>query len=121
VTENNAAKQNRQSARRRMASEAWMLYLFAWIVSIVVFVLRPGPVPESKNPGILHFAESTLGTGFELFIFGYLLSRFFKQFKTGCAVVIILFFAYLVWAGRHSHPKTSSLLKRTCVVRSPGY
>ena len=84
-----------------MASEACMLYLFAWIASIAVFVSRPAPVPESKNPGILHFAESTLGTAFELFIFGYLLSRFFKQFKTGCAVVIILFFAYLVWAGRH--------------------
>jgi hypothetical protein len=29
------------------------------------------------------------------------LSRFFKQFKTGCAFAIIVFFAYLLWAGRH--------------------
>ena len=84
-----------------MASEALSLYIFAWIASIVVFLLRPAPIPESNSPGIFHFAASTLGTAFELFIFGYLLSRFFKQFKTGCAVAIILFFAYLVWVGRH--------------------
>ena len=33
-------------------------------------------------------------------MFGYVLSRFFKQYKTGCALVIILIFAYLIWTGR---------------------
>jgi hypothetical protein len=85
-----------------MALEACVLFLFAWVTTVAIDLLRPGPSAGSNHSDPLHFLQSTLGTGFELFIFGYLLSRFFKQFKTGCAFVIILFFAYLLWAGRHA-------------------
>jgi len=78
-----------------------LLFVFAWIAAIVTFLLRPGPTPAASNNGVLQFFESTFVTGLECFVFGYVFSRFFKQFKTGCAFVIILFFAYLVWAGRH--------------------
>ena len=53
------------------------------------------------NVGILDFVKSTLVSGLEIFVFAYVLSRFFKQFKTGCAFVIILVFAYVIWSGRH--------------------
>jgi ABC-type transport system involved in multi-copper enzyme maturation permease subunit len=101
VTENNKNKFDTRIGRRRMLLEAWILFLFAWVAAIAVYVLRSPVGPDSKDPGILRFAQSTLGTGFEFFVFGYLLSRFFKQFKTGCAFAIILLFAYLLWSGRH--------------------
>jgi hypothetical protein len=102
VTGNNENKLDEKVLRRwRMALEAGVLFLFAWLTTVAVNLMRPSPTAGSTHPDILNFLQSTIGTGFELFIFGYLLSRFFKQFKTGCAFVIILFFAYLVWAGRH--------------------
>jgi hypothetical protein len=102
VTEANENKSDEaRLKRRRMVLEASVLFLFAWISTVAIYLLRPAPSAGSKHPDILNFLQSTIGTGFELFIFGFLLSRFFKQFKTGCAFVIILFFAYLVWAGRH--------------------
>jgi len=52
------------------------------------------------NFDLLRFVGSTLANGFDIFVFGYIFSRFFKQLKTGCAFVIILFFAYIIWAGR---------------------
>ncbi len=97
--ENKSGETLRQ--RKRIALEALVLFLFAWLTTVAIYLLRPGPSSGSQHPGILNFLQSTIGTGFELFIFGFLLSRFFKQFKTGCAFVIILFFAYVVWAGRH--------------------
>ena len=91
------------AARRRRLSEALILFVFAWLSAIVISLLRP-PTPESyASFGSLRFVVATLVNGFESFVFGYLLSRFFKQFKTGCAFVIILFIAYLFWAGRHPH------------------
>jgi galactitol-specific phosphotransferase system IIC component len=94
--ENNSA---RKAARRRMALEALVLFVFAWIASIVASVIRPSPA--GANFGVAQFLVSTFVTGLECFVFGYVLSRFFKQFKTGCAIVIILFLAYLIWVGRN--------------------
>jgi hypothetical protein len=102
VTENSEIKSNRKLARRRLALEALVLFVFAWIAAILTYLSRPGPVATPANFGFWQFLGSTLRTGLECFVFGYVLSRFFKQFKTGCAFVIILFFSYLVWAGRHS-------------------
>jgi ABC-type transport system involved in multi-copper enzyme maturation permease subunit len=84
-----------------LAIEALFLFVFSWIAVLVASVLRPGPMDSLANAGIWRFLKSTLLTGLEVFVFGYVLSRFFKQFKTGCAFVIIVFFAYLLWAGRH--------------------
>jgi len=86
-----------------MISEALILFVFAWIAAIVVALLRQPPAESYAGVGPFRFVVSTLASGFEIFVFGYLLSRFFKQFKTGCAFVIIFFFAYLFWAGRHPH------------------
>jgi len=84
-----------------MALEALILFVFAWIAAILISLNRPAPSAASSGPGLFQFVASTFLTGVECFVFGYVLSRFFKQFKTGCAFVIILFFAYLFWAGRH--------------------
>ena len=101
MTENHESKPTRKLARRRLVNEALVLFIFAWITAIVTSLLRPAPTASSANFGALQFIGSTFVTGIESFVFGYVLSRFFKQFKTGCAVVIILFFAYLIWSGRH--------------------
>ncbi len=84
-----------------MLGEALFLFVFAWFTAMVAFLLRPPPAAVSTGYGLLYVLGSTFLTGLEFFVFGYILSRFFKQFKTGCALVIILFFAYLIWAGRH--------------------
>ena len=81
-----------------MALEALVLFVFSWIASIVASAIRPSLA--GANSGVSQFLESTFVTGLECFVFGYVLSRFFKQFKTGCAFVIILFLAYLIWVGR---------------------
>jgi hypothetical protein len=101
VTENHGSKPTRKQAGRRLVDEALALFVFAWIAAIVTFLLRPPPTASSADFGAWQFIGSTFVSGIEWFVFGYVLSRFFKQFKTGCAVVIILFFAYLIWAGRH--------------------
>jgi len=104
VTENDdPRKLTRTLARRRMALEALILFVFAWIAAIVITLNRPAPIASATGMGLFQFVASTFLTGVECFVFGYVLSRFFKQFKTGCAFVIILFFAYLFWAGRHPH------------------
>ena len=100
MPENEETKSAQSIDRRRRALEALILFVFAWVAVLVASVLRPGPTDSFANAGILRFAKSTLLTGLEIFVFGYVLSRFFKQFKTGCAFVIILLFAYLIWAGR---------------------
>jgi hypothetical protein len=100
VTENGEIKSTRKLARRGLALEAFVLFLFAWIAVILTDLLRPGPMAPPGNSSFWQFLGSTLKTGLEFFVFGYVLSRFFKQFKTGCALVIILFFTYLIWAGR---------------------
>jgi hypothetical protein len=101
ATENEETKSARKIDRRRLAVEAAVLFVFAWVAAIVASLLRSGPIDSSADAGILRFVKSTLLTGLEIFVFGYVLSRFFKQFKTGCAFVVILLFAYLVWAERH--------------------
>jgi hypothetical protein len=101
VAENEETKSARRISRRRLAVEALVLFVFAWVAVLVASFLGPGPMDSVANPGILRFVKSILLTGLEVFVFGYVLSRFFKQFKTGCAFVIIIFFAYLIWVGRH--------------------
>jgi hypothetical protein len=101
VTGNEQNKSSRRIGRQRLAVEALILLVFALLATLVASVLRPSPMDSFANAGIWRFVKSTLQTGLVIFVFGYVLSRFFKQFKTGCAVVIILFFAYLIWAGRH--------------------
>ena len=101
MTENQGSKPTRKLARRRMVVEALVLFILAWIAAIVTSLLRPASTASSANFGAWQFIGSTFVSGIECFVFGYVLSRFFKQFKTGCAVVIILFFAYLIWSGRH--------------------
>jgi hypothetical protein len=96
-------KSPKATARRRMIIEALILFVFAWLTAVIISLLRPPPSELYAGFGPFRFVVSTLANGFEIFVFGYLLSRFFKQFKTGCAFVIILFFAYLFWAGRHPH------------------
>lgn len=104
MTENDEqSKITRTLARRRMVLEALILFLFAWIAAIVISLSRPAPIASPTSSGLFPFVTSTFLTGIECFVFGYVLSRFFKQFKTGCAFVIILFLAYLYWAGRHPH------------------
>jgi hypothetical protein len=101
VTEYDEQRAARKLARKRMAVEALVLFLFAWLATIVTSLLRPSPTATSEGFVIFHFIGSTFVAGLEYFVFGYVLSRFFKQFKTGCAFAIIVFFAYLLWAGRH--------------------
>jgi hypothetical protein len=101
VTEDEETKSARKVGRRRLAVEALVLLIFAWVTVFVASLLSPGPAGSFANGGIWGFVRSLLLPGLEIFVFGYVLSRFFKQFKTGCALVIILFFAYLIWAGRH--------------------
>jgi Na+/citrate or Na+/malate symporter len=101
VTEDNEQRTTRKWARQRMAIEALILFLFAWLTTMVISLLRPSPSAASECFVLFHFIGSTFVAGLECFVFGYVLSRFFKQFKTGCAFAIILFFAYLLWAGRH--------------------
>ena len=98
MTENKETQ--RQNARRRLAVEALVLFIFAWIAVVTASLVSPAPMGSFAKVGLARFLGTTLGTGLEIFVFGYVLSRFFKQFKTGCALVIILFFAYLIWAGR---------------------
>jgi len=101
VTEYDEQRAARKLARKQMAAEALILFVFAWLATIVISLLRPSPTATSEGFALFHFIGSTFVAGVECFVFGYVLSRFFKQFKTGCAFAIILFFAYLLWAGRH--------------------
>ena len=91
----------RRAGRRRLAFEALILFFFSWAAAFVASLIRPGPMDSFTNAGILDFVKSTWVSGLEIFVFAYVLSRFFKQFKTGCAFVIILLFAYVIWSGRH--------------------
>jgi hypothetical protein len=100
VTDADEQRATRKLARKRMALEALILFVFAWIAAIVASLLRPSPTAASEGFVLFHFIGSTFVAGVECFVFGYVLSRFFKQFKTGCAFAIIVFFVYLLWAGR---------------------
>jgi hypothetical protein len=100
VTEDDEQRATRKLARKQMAVEALILFVFAWLAAIFASLLRPSPTAASEGFVLLHFMGSTFRAGLECFVFGYVLSRFFKQFKTGCAFAIILFFVYLLWAGR---------------------
>jgi hypothetical protein len=103
VAEKSGDEPGKPTARQRMIAEALVLFVFALLAAIVVSLLRPPPPEAYAGFGSLRPVVATLANGFEIFVFGYLLSRFFKQFKTGCAFVVILFFAYLFWVGRHPH------------------
>lgn len=100
VTENQENRSARKTTRRRLAIEALILLTFAWIAALTVSLVSPGRTDPLASGGLTRFLGRTFATGLEIFVFGYVLSRFFKQFKTGCAFAIILFFAYVIWAGR---------------------
>jgi hypothetical protein len=100
VTENNESDSARKTARRQRSLEALVLFVFAWIAAMITSLLRPVVTASGAHNGVLAFIGQTFLSGLECFVFGYILSRFFKQYKTGCALVIILFFAYLIWTGR---------------------
>jgi hypothetical protein len=100
VTENQESDSARKAARRQRGLEALVLFVFAWIAAVVTYLLRPDPMASAAHSGVLLFIGLTFRSALECFVFGYVLSRFFKQYKTGCALVIILFFAYLIWTGR---------------------
>jgi hypothetical protein len=103
VTENEESKSARKAVRQQRVLEASVLFVFAWIAAIVTYLLKPVVTTSAADNGVLLFIGHTFRSGLECFVFGYVLSRFFKQYKTGCAFVIILFFVYLIWAGRISH------------------
>jgi hypothetical protein len=103
VVEKSRNEPEKPTTRQRMIAEALVLLVFALLAAFVISLLRPPPPEAYASFGSLRPVVATLANGFEIFVFGYLLSRFFKQFKTGCAFVIILFFAYLFWVGRHPH------------------
>jgi hypothetical protein len=100
VTENEKSDSARKAARRQRFLEALVLFVFAWIAAMVTSLLRPVATASGVHSGVLAFIGQTFLSGLECFAFGYVLSRFFKQYKTGCALVIILFLAYLIWTGR---------------------
>jgi hypothetical protein len=103
VAEPSENKPPKVTARERMITEAIALFVFGWIVAIGVALFRPPPPAAYASFGPFRIIIASLANGFEMFVFGYLLSRFFKQFKTGCAFAIILFLGYLLWAGRHPY------------------
>ena len=103
MTENEESKSARKAARQQRVLEALVLFVFAWIAAIVTYLFKPVPTTSTAGSGVLLFIVHTFRSGLECFVFGYVLSRFFKQYKTGCAFVIILFFVYLIWTGRISH------------------
>ena len=100
MTENQANRSAQKTTRRRLAKEALILFTFAWLAAVTAALVSPGPMDSFATVGLARFLGTTFVNGLEIFVFGYVLSRFFKQFKTGCAFVIILLFAYLIWAGR---------------------
>lgn len=100
MTENEESDSTRRAARRQGRLEALVLFVFAWIAATVTHLLRPDPMASAAQGGILLFIGQTFRSTLVCFAFGYVLSRFFKQYKTGCALVIILFLAYLIWTGR---------------------
>ena len=100
MTENEESDSARKAARRQRGLEALVLLIFALIASTVTHLLRPDPMASAAHSGVLLFIGQTFRSTLVCFTFGYVLSRFFKQYKTGCALVIILFFAYLIWTGR---------------------
>jgi hypothetical protein len=100
VTENEENDSARKAARRQRGLEALVLFVFAWIAATVTHLLRADPMTSAAHGGVLLFIGQTFRSALVCFAFAYVLSRFFKQYKTGCALVIILLFAYLIWTGR---------------------
>lgn len=100
MTENDESDSARKAASRQRGLEALVLFVFAWIASTVTHLLRPDPMAATAHSGVLLFIGQTFRSALVCFAFAYVLSRFFKQYKTGCALVIILLFAYLIWTGR---------------------
>jgi hypothetical protein len=88
-----------RSRKKAALNEIIVLFSTSWVLCFMAKILRLGINPFS---GVGLFFQVWLGTllvGSEIFVFAYVLSRFFKQYKTGCAFVIIALFAYVLWAG----------------------
>jgi len=81
-------------------NEIIVLFVFSWILSLTAKLLRLGIQGISGFTGYLSFISGAVVIAAKIFVFAYILSRFFKQYKTGCAFLIIILFAYVVWTGR---------------------
>gem|GEM_PF-3042317 len=89
-----------RSRKRAAVNEIIVLFVFSWILSLTAKLLRLGIQGISGFTGYLSFISGAVVIAAKIFVFAYILSRFFKQYKTGCAFLIIILFAYVVWTGR---------------------
>ena len=88
-----------RSRKRAAINEIILLFAVSWILCFAAKLLRLGTGSVEIIGGFIRLLGGTLVTGAEIFVFAYILSRFFKQYKTVCAFVIIAVFAYVLWAG----------------------
>ena len=92
-----------QRSRKRAAiNEIVVLFSASWVLCFVAKALRSGAKPFSEAALFVQFLFGTLVISVEILVFAYVLSRFFKQYKTWCAFVILLVFAYVLWIGGKS-------------------
>jgi hypothetical protein len=88
-----------RSRKRAAINEIILLFAVSWILCFAAKLLRLGIRSIENIGGLFRLLGGTLMTGMEIFVFAYILSRFFKQYKTACAFVIIAVFVYVLWAG----------------------
>jgi len=88
-----------RSRKRAAVNEVIVLFVFSWILLLIAKLFRSGIQGISGLTGYLSFIFGAVVTATEIFTFAYILSRFFKQYKIGCAFLIIILFAYVVWMG----------------------
>jgi hypothetical protein len=95
-----------RSRRRAALNEVIVLFSTSWVLCFLAKIFRLGINPFSGGGLFFQILIGTLLIAVEIFVFAYVLSRFFKQFKTACAFVIIAVFAYVLWAGMRTgvHP-----------------
>jgi hypothetical protein len=95
-----------RSRRKAALNEIIVLFSTSWVLCFIAKILRLGINPFSGSGLFFQILLGTLLIGLEIFVFAYVLSRFFKQYKTGVAFVIIAVFAYVLWVGMRTgmHP-----------------
>ena len=92
-----------RSRKRAAINEIILLFCTSWILCFVAKLLRLGVKPFSEAGLLGQFLLGTLIISVEILVFAYVLSRFFKQYKTWCAFVILFVFAYVLWIGGKSY------------------
>jgi hypothetical protein len=100
VTLETEKKPGYRSRKQAAINEIIVLYVSAWILTIMAKLLRSGLQGISGFSGYIAFFFGTMVTAAEIFVFAYILSRFFKQYRTWCAFLITILFAYVLWHGR---------------------